>query len=99
MLRYVLLGTHNSEWLSRQPERSNIVAAQVAKLGIKILSSNYTQGPFDFADVAEAPDAETMLALSIWYKKSGFGEMMTLPVFQRPQFEAIGRRIGVQETK
>ena len=95
MPRYVIMGKHNEEWMGRQPERTDKVAAKVKDLGLEIKSSNYTQGIYDFIDVVDAKNGATMLAFSIWYRTEGYGEMTTMSVFQRPAFEAVGKRIGV----
>ncbi|MGB1547142.1 MAG: GYD domain-containing protein [Alphaproteobacteria bacterium] len=95
MPRFVVLGKHSDEWLGRQPERSNKVAAKAKELGLDIKSSNYTQGIYDFVDVIDAADRESVMAFSIWYRTQGFGDMTTMAVFQRPEFEAIGKTVGV----
>jgi|GEM_PF-447740 len=96
MPRYIMMGTHRADWIGRQPERSTRVAEQIAKLGLEIKSSNYTQGMYDFVDVIDAPNAETMMAFSIWYKKEGYGDCTTMPVFQRPEFQVAGKIAGIQ---
>jgi uncharacterized protein with GYD domain len=96
MPRYIMMGNHSSEWIARQPERSDRVYKQLEKLGLEVKSSNYTQGIYDFVDVIDAPDAQTMMAFSIWYKKEGFGDCTTMPVFQRPEFQEAGKIAGIQ---
>ena len=99
MPRFVVMGKHSEEWMGRQPERTDKVAAKVKQLGLEIKSSNYTQGIYDFIDVVDAPDGESIMAWSIWYRTEGYGEMTTMPVFQRPAFEEIGKRVGITKEK
>ena len=99
MPRYIMMGSHFEKWIARQPERSTRGQEQLEKLGLEVKSSNYTQGIYDFVDVIDAPDGETMMAFSIWYRAQGYGDVTTMPVFQRPEFEAAGKRVGVTKTE
>jgi uncharacterized protein with GYD domain len=87
-MKYVLLGNLSSEWANKQADRIGKAKTKLEKLGIKIESILYTQGHFDFVDVVEAPNAEAMLAFSVWYSTQGLGRIQTMPAFDAKTFEA-----------
>jgi uncharacterized protein with GYD domain len=90
-MRYVLLGTLNPEWATRQTDRIGKVRGKLEKLGINLESMHYTQGPFDFVDLVDAPSPEAMLAFSVWYAAQGMGRIQSLPAFDASSFEAAAR--------
>jgi uncharacterized protein with GYD domain len=87
-MKYVLLGNLNSEWANKQSDRIGKAKAKLDKLGIKIESIHYTQGHYDFVDIVDAPNAEAMLAFSVWYSTQGLGRIQTMPAFDAKTFEA-----------
>ena len=91
-MRYVLLGTLGADWATRQKERTDSAKAKLAELGITLESLNYTQGPYDFVDIIEAPNAEAMLAFSVLYAKQGYGRIISMPAFDEAALEAAVRR-------
>ncbi len=93
-MRYVLLGTLEAEWALKQKERVKKAQAKLKELGITIQAIHYTQGPFDFVDVADAPNPESMLSFSVWYAAQGFGRIQSLPAFDAQTFEAAVQRAG-----
>jgi len=80
-MKYVLLGTLNPDFFKKQEKRTTTARAKLKQLGIKIESVHYTQGPYDFVDVVDAPNPESMLAFSIWYGEQGYGRLESLPAF------------------
>jgi len=80
-MKYVLLGELGPEWIARHEERVDRVMQKFAELGITLEAVYYTQGSLDFIDVLEAPDAESVLAFSMWYSHEGMGRVETLPAF------------------
>jgi uncharacterized protein with GYD domain len=86
-MKYVLLGTLSPDWATKQPERIAKARAKLEKLGIKLESIHYTQGPYDFVDIVEAPGPDAMLAFSVWYASQGLGRIQTLPAFDSKSFE------------
>ncbi len=93
-----MLGKHHPDWVATQLTRTNLVYEQFQKLGIKMLFSNYVQGPYDFVGIIEVPDAEAMLAFSIWYRMNKYGHIVAMPAFNRDQMQDAGRRVGVEGT-
>ncbi len=80
-MRYVILGSLNDAWAMEHAQRIKSAKAKLKRLGIKVISIQYTQGEYDFVDVVDAPSAEAMLAFSVWYANRGFGRMRTMPAF------------------
>ena len=91
-MRYVLLGSLSADWASRQTQRTKGAKAMLKKLKIKLESVNYTQGAYDFVDTVDAPNAEAMLAFSIWYAKKGYGRITSMPAFDEKALEAAIKR-------
>ena len=91
-MKYVLLGTLSVDWAGKQQERTTKARAKLEKLGIKLESIHYTQGPYDFVDVVDAPNAEAMLAFSVWYAAQGLGRIQSLPAFDSTSFEGAVRQ-------
>ena len=91
-MKYVLLGTLSADWATKHAERVGKARAKLDKLGIRLESVHYTQGPFDFVDLVDAPNAEAMLAFSVWYSSEGLGRLQSLPAFDTPGFEAAVAR-------
>jgi uncharacterized protein with GYD domain len=86
-MKYVLLGSLSPEWASKQSERLGKARAKLDKLGIKLESIHYTQGYYDFVDIVDAPNAEAMLAFSVWYSTQGLGRIQSMPAFDAKSFE------------
>lgn len=80
-MKYVLLGTLGASWAAKQKQRTTHARDKLKQLGIKLESVLYTQGPYDFVDVIEAPNAEAALAFSVWYARQGYGRLVTMPAF------------------
>ena len=91
-MRYVLLGSLSADWATRQVQRTKGAKAMLKKLKIKLESVNYTQGAYDFVDIVEAPNAEAMLAFSVWYAKKGYGRVTSMPAFGEKALEAAVKR-------
>ena len=91
-MKYVLLGTLSSEWATRQRERVDSSVAKLAELGVTMESYYYTQGQYDFVDVVDAPDSESILAFSVWYVNKGYGRISTMPAFDDSVMEEVVRR-------
>jgi uncharacterized protein with GYD domain len=91
-MKYVLLGSLGADSLAKQKKRTTTARAKLKQLGIKLESVYYTQGEYDFVDVVEAPDAEAMLAFSVWYGQQGYGKLTSCPAFDERTFvRALGK--------
>ncbi len=54
----------------------------------------YTQGPYDFVDVVDAPDSDSMLVFSVWYVAKGYGRNSTIPAFDDSVMESVVQHAG-----
>jgi uncharacterized protein with GYD domain len=95
-MKYVLLGTLSPTSLAKQDKRTTSARRKMSELGIKIESIYYLQGPLDFVDVVDAPDAETMLAFSVWYSQQGFGKVVSCPAFDERGMVKALRKGGMR---
>jgi len=93
-MKYVLLGTLSADWAARQSKRVKAAKAKLKDLKITLVSVHYTQGPYDFVVVIEAPDAEAVLAFSVWYAANGYGRMTSMPAFDDKTMKKAVGRIG-----
>jgi len=85
-MKYVLLGTLGADSLQKQKKRTTTARTKLKSLGMKLESVHYTQGTYDFVDVVNTPNAEAMLAFSVWYSEQGYGKLVSLPAFDERSF-------------
>lgn len=78
-MKFVLLATVSSDGAKKLKQRGAAAAKKVKELGIKVEAVHYMNGPYDFVEVVDAPDAEAVLALSAWWAKGGYGGMVSMP--------------------
>ena len=89
MPTYVLLTTltvQGVQTLKANPDRLRQVNADVEELGAKVLHQWATLGPFDFVNIVEAPDAETIARVSIALAARGSAKLQTLQAFSIEDF-------------
>ena len=91
-MKFVLLGNISKEWATKHARRMALARAKARQLGVKVDTVYYTQGEYDFVDVADAPSAEAMLAFSVWYATKGLGRMKTMPAFGEAAFLAATKK-------
>ncbi len=91
-MKYILLGNISPEWATKHIERTKHGMAKMEELEIKMESLNYTQGQYDFVDVVDAPDAEAVLTLSLWYANQGYGRIQTMPAFDPITIEQAAKK-------
>ena len=78
---YIMLTTLTAQGvqtLKSNPGRLREVNRDVEELGAKVLHQWATLGPFDFVNVVEAPDAETIARVSIALGARGSAKLQTL---------------------
>ncbi|MCX5813708.1 MAG: GYD domain-containing protein [Proteobacteria bacterium] len=73
--------------IKRQPDRIKEVDKEIEKMGVKVLTQYALLGEFDFVNILEAPNNETVARLSIELGSRGTVQLMTLPAI--PVFEFI----------
>ena len=91
MPTYILLTTLTSEGvqtIKNNPARIREVNREVEQLGAKVTAQWATLGRFDFINVVEAPDEETIARVSIELGSRGTGRYETLTAIPVDDFIA-----------
>jgi uncharacterized protein with GYD domain len=89
MPTFVLLTTltvQGVQTLKANPDRLRQVNADVEELGAKVLHQWATLGPFDFVNIVEAPDAQTIARVSIALAARGSAKLQTMEAFSIDEF-------------
>jgi len=91
MPTYILLTTLTSEGvqtIKNNPARIREVNREVEQLGAKVTSQWATLGRYDFINVVEAPDEETIVRVSMELGSRGTGRYETLSAIPVDDFIA-----------
>ena len=91
MPTYILLTTLTSEGvqtIKNNPARIREVNREVEQLGAKVTAQWATLGRFDFINVVEAPDEETIARVSMELGSRGTGRYETLTAIPVDEFIA-----------
>ena len=86
---YVMLSRRSQQGvqtLKANPDRLREVNRDVEELGAKVLHQWATLGEFDFVNVVEAPDTETVARVSVALAARGSTRIETLPALTIDQF-------------
>lgn len=82
MATYVMLSTLTDEGaktIAAKPERIREVNKEIEKLGVKVTVQYAVLGPYDFVNIVEAPDNETIARVSAELGARGSVKLVTLP--------------------
>ena len=94
MPTYILLSSLTAQGvqtLKSNPDRLREVNRDVEELGAKVLHQWVTLGPFDFVNVVEAPDNETIARVAFNLEARGSTTIQTLSALTLDEFlSAIG---------
>jgi uncharacterized protein with GYD domain len=86
---FILLSTLSQQGvqtLKSNPERLREVNQDVEELGAKVLQQWATLGAFDFVNIVEAPDLETVAKVSVALGARGSTRIQTLPALEIEDF-------------
>ncbi len=83
------LTNEGRETIKRHPDRIKEVNDEIEMMGAKVLAQYATLGMYDFVNILEAPDNETIAKVSIEIGSRGSVQLITLPAM--PIFEFIER--------
>ncbi|MEZ0227171.1 MAG: GYD domain-containing protein [Planctomycetota bacterium] len=89
MPTYILLTTLTAQGvqtLKSNPDRLRAVNQDVEELGARVLHQWATLGEFDFVNIVEAPDVETIARVSIALGARGSAKLQTLPALPIDEF-------------
>jgi uncharacterized protein with GYD domain len=91
MATYIMLSTltdAGAETIKENPNRIKEVNLEIEALGVKVLSQYATLGRYDFVNVVEAPDNETIARVSAELSSRGSVRLQTLPAIPIDDFIA-----------
>jgi uncharacterized protein with GYD domain len=86
---YILLTTLTAQGvqtLKSNPDRLRAVNQDVEELGARVLHQWATLGEFDFVNIVEAPDVETIARVSVALGARGSAKLQTLPALPIDDF-------------
>jgi uncharacterized protein with GYD domain len=89
MAHYVILSTLTDEGrktIKQKPERILEVNKEIEKMGVKVLKQYAVLGPYDFVNIVEAHDTETVMKMSAEIGSRGSVQMMTLAALPIEEF-------------
>jgi uncharacterized protein with GYD domain len=89
MPRYIMLSTigpDGAATLRENPERLKAVNAEVEAMGVKVLDQYALLGDYDFLNIVEAPDHETMARMAISLAARGTLKTRTMPAIPIDEF-------------
>jgi uncharacterized protein with GYD domain len=72
--------------LKSNPDRLREVNRDVEELGARVVQQWATLGPFDFVNVVEAPDAQTIARVSVALGARGSTKVQTLQALDIDEF-------------
>lgn len=81
------------ETIKEKPHRVFEVNKELEEMGVKVLQQYAVLGPYDFVNIIEAPDNETVMKMSIELGSRGTVELITLPALSVDEFlKVIGNK-------
>lgn len=89
MPTYILLTTLTAQGvqtLKSNPDRLRAVNQDVEELGARVLHQWATLGEFDFVNIVEAPDVETIARVSVALGARGSAKLQTMPALPIDDF-------------
>lgn len=81
MPHYIILSTLTDEGrrtLKQKPERILEVNKEIEGMGVKVLQQYAVLGPYDFVNIVEAKDNETVMKMSVEIGSRGSVQMLSL---------------------
>lgn len=91
MATYILLTTltdEGAETIKKNPDRIKEVNQEVEKMGVRVVSQYATLGPYDFVNIVDAPDNETVFRLSAEMSSRGSVRILSLAALPVDEFIA-----------
>jgi len=91
MATYIMLSTLTDEGaktIKENPDRIKEVNQEIEALGVKVLTQYATLGPYDFLNIVEAPDNETIARVSAELSSRGSIRLQTLAAIPIDDFIA-----------
>jgi uncharacterized protein with GYD domain len=89
MPHYIILSNLTDEGrrtIKQRPERIMEVNKEIEAMGVKILKQYALLGSYDFLNIVEAPNNETVMKMSVEIGSRGSIHLMTLPALSVEEF-------------
>jgi uncharacterized protein with GYD domain len=89
MPTYILLSNVTDEGaktLKTNPARIKEVNQELEAMGVKVLAQYAVLGPYDFVNIVEGPDTETMLRVAVDLGARGSVRILTMPAVSIDEF-------------
>jgi uncharacterized protein with GYD domain len=89
MATYIVLSTLTDEGrktIKQNPERILQVNKELEQMGVKVKQQFAVLGPYDFVNIVEAPDNETMMRMSVELGSRGSVHLLTLTAMPVEEF-------------
>ncbi|HXY55840.1 MAG TPA: GYD domain-containing protein [Nitrospirota bacterium] len=89
MPHYIILSNLTDEGrrtIKQRPERIMEVNKEIEAMGVKILKQYALLGSYDFLNIVEAPNNETVMKMSVEIGSRGSVHLMTLPALSVEEF-------------
>jgi uncharacterized protein with GYD domain len=93
MATFIMLSTltdRGRETIMERPDRITEVNKEVEALGGRVVTQWAVLGPYDFVNIVEAPDNETVARISVALSARGTVQFLTMPAIP---IDAFIRRI------
>ena len=89
MPHYVILSKLTDEGrktIKQKPKRMLEVNRELEAMGVKVKEQFAVLGPYDFVNIVEAPDNETVMRMSVELGSRGSVELLTMPAMTVEEF-------------
>lgn len=89
MAKYILLSKiteSGRKTLKTKPERIKEVNEEIEAFGVKVLEQYAVLGPYDFVNIVEASDIESIFKMSIELGSRGSVEITSMPALTIDEF-------------
>lgn len=89
MAHYVILSKLTDEGrktLKKKPERVMEVNKELEDMGVKVQQQFAVMGEYDFVNIVEAPDNETIMKMSVELGSRGSVQLLSLPALPVDEF-------------
>lgn len=89
MPQYLILSNLTDEGrrtIKQRPERIIEVNREIESMGVKIQKQYALLGQYDFVNIVEAPDNETVMKMSVEIGSRGSVHLVTLPALSIEEF-------------
>ena len=91
-LMFSTLGPDGAATLLEHPERLQEVNAEVEAMGVRVVEQWAILGPYDFCNLLEAPDQETMAKVALVLGARGTVKTLTMAAIPVNDYVAVLRR-------